>query len=500
MANPAPRGERFRRNLGTLAGVDAPSTIPASAGDRPATIGELRASGFRDRTVKEELRENLLAGLASGGPLFPAIVGYEESVIPAIERGILAGHDLIFLGERGQAKTRLIRHLVNLLDEFTPVIVGCEVNDHPYRPICAGCRTQVAERGDAVVLEWLPRDRRYAEKLATPDTGVGDLIGDVDPIRVAEGRYLSDELTIHYGLIPRTNRGVVAINELPDLPERIQVGLFNILEERDIQIRGYQIRLPLDLLLVATANPEDYTHRGRIVSPLKDRFGTQVRTHYPATLGDEIAIIDQEARSPAGNGSVPVRVPPFMKEILAALTAELRRSSQVNQRSGVSVRYSIGNLETLVASAVRRAAMTGEPEAVPRIADLPAVLAGSAGRVEFDAIEEGREEEILMRAARGAILEVFRRRLSGFDFAPIVARFEEGLAVETSDGTPAAEFLRQYGETPGLGRLLGRLGVEEESPGVAASALEFALEGLHLSRRLNKDAAGRVGAYRYGPS
>jgi magnesium chelatase subunit I len=463
----------------------------------PTTVAELRASGHEDRSVKDELRQNLLDRLAQGRPLFPSIVGFDESVLPGLERGILAGHDLILLGERGQAKTRLIRHLVELLDEQTPVIAGCEVNDHPFRPICARCRSLVAEQGDAVPIAWLPRDRRYAEKLATPDTSVADLIGDVDPIRVAEGRYLSDELTIHYGLIPRTNRGIVAINELPDLPERIQVALFNILEERDVQIRGYQIRLPLDLLLVATANPEDYTHRGRIVSPLKDRFGTQVRTHYPETLGDEIAIMDQEARRSAGGDRVPVRVPDFVKEVLAALTAELRRSPQINQRSGVSVRYSIGNLERAVAGALRRAARTGEPEAVPRLVDLPGVLEGSMGRVEFETVEEGREEDILSRAMRGAVLEVFRRRLSGFDFVSIVGRFDEGLAVETSDLMPADQFLGQFGDIPGLAKLLGRLGIEEESPGVAASALELALEGLHLSRRLNREAAGRPGAYRY---
>lgn len=461
-----------------------------------STIGELRTSGYFDRTVKEELRQNLLLKLSRGEPLFPSIIGFEESVIPTIERGILAGHDIILLGERGQAKTRVIRHLVELLDESAPVIAGCEINDHPFRPICARCRALIAAEGDRVAIEWLPRDRRYAEKLATPDTSVADLIGDVDPIRVAEGRYLSDELTIHYGLIPRTHRGIVAINELPDLPERIQVALFNILEERDVQIRGYQVRLPLDLLLVATANPEDYTHRGRIVSPLKDRFGTQVRTHYPDTLGDEIAIMDQEARAPAG-GASPVRVPPFMKEVLAALTAELRRAPQVNQMSGVSVRYSIGNLETLISAAVRRAARTGEPEAVPRLVDLPAVLTGSLGRVEFDAIEEGREQEILQRAAKNAILEVFRRRLAGFDFQPLLGKFDEDFAAETSDLMPATQFLGQFGDLPGLGKLLGRLGVEEESPGIAASALELALEGLHLSRRLNKDASGRTGAYRY---
>ena len=462
---------------------------------RPATIGELRAEGYPDRSVKEELRDNLLAKLGRSTPLFPTIVGFDESVLPGLERGILAGHDLIFLGERGQAKTRLIRRIVDLLDEETPAIAGCEVNDHPFRPICARCRALVADEGDGVRLRWIGRDDRYAEKLATPDTSVADLIGDVDPIRVAEGRYLGDELTIHYGLIPRTNRGIVAVNELPDLPERIQVALFNILEERDVQIRGYRIRLPLDLLLVATANPDDYTHRGRIVSPLKDRFGTQVRTHYPETLDDEIAIMNQESRPPAGD--VPLRVPTYMKEVLAALTAELRRSPHVNHRSGVSVRYSIGNLETLAAAAVRRAARTAEPEAVPRVCDLPAVLESSLGRVEFDTIEEGREEEILSRAAKTAELEVFRRRLSGFDFQPILERFAAGFEAETSDLTPASELLAQFGELPGLSKLLERLGVEEESPGVAASALEFALEGLHLSRRLNKDRTERSGAFRY---
>jgi magnesium chelatase subunit I len=458
-----------------------------------ATIAELRASGHRDRSVKEELRENLLARLAAQGSLFPHIVGFEGSVLPSLERGLLAGHDLILLGERGQAKTRLIRNVVDLLDPESPVVAGCEVNDHPYRPICARCRALVAANGDDVEIDWLPREDRYAEKLATPDTSVADLIGDVDPIRVAEGRHLGDELTIHYGMIPRTNRGIVAINELPDLPERIQVSLFNILEERDVQIRGYRIRLPLDLLLVATANPDDYTHRGRIVSPLKDRFGTQVRTHYPETVTDEVRIMEQEARPPAGG--VPVRIPAYMKEVVAALTSELRRSPHVNHRSGVSVRYSIGNLETLAAAAVRRAARTGEAEAVPRVCDLPAVVESSLGRVEFDTIEEGREEEILTRALRTAELEVFRRRLSGFDFQPILRRFSTGFVAETSDLTPAPELLGQFGDLPGLSKLLERLGVDEESPGTAASAVEFALEGLHLSRRLNKDRSGGRARY-----
>ena len=460
---------------------------------RAATIGDLRTTEYVDRTVKHELRANLLATLGRGGAAFPGLVGFDDSVLPALERGILAGHDLILLGERGQAKTRLVRSIVGLLDDAVPAIAGCEVNDHPFRPICRRCRELVASQGDAVPVVWLPREDRYAEKLATPDTSVADLIGDVDPIKVAEGRYLGDELTIHYGMIPRTHRGIVAINELPDLPERIQVALFNILEERDVQIRGYRIRLPLDILLVVTANPDDYTHRGRIVSPLKDRFGTQVRTHYPETPAEEITIMRQESRPAAG--VPPVRVPAFMEEVVAALTAELRRSPHVNHRSGVSVRYSIGNVETLAAAAVRRAARTGEPEAVPRVCDLPAVLSSSEGRVEFDTIEEGREADILLRALRTAELEVFRRRLSGFDFAPVLQRFDEGLVAETSDLTPATDLLAQFGDLPGLAKLLERLGVEEESPGVAASALEFALEGLHLSRRLNKDGDGGTARY-----
>jgi magnesium chelatase subunit I len=460
---------------------------------RPSTLGALRASGYPDRSVKEELRENLLARLADGGELFPGILGFEDSVLPALERGILAGHDLILLGERGQAKTRLVRAIVDLLDEWTPTIEGTETNDHPYRPISARGRELVVELGDDTPIAWIHRSDRYSEKLATPDTSVGDLIGDVDPIRVAEGRYLADELTIHYGMIPRTHRGIVAINELPDLPERIQVSLFNILEERDVQIRGYRIRLPLDILLVATANPDDYTHRGRIVSPLKDRFGTQVRTHYPQTPAEEIRVMDQEARGPAG--AVPVRVPAFMKEVVATLTQELRRSPHVNHRSGISVRFSIGNLETLQAAAVRRAARASEPEAVPRVIDLAGVVASSQGRIEFDTLEEGRESEIVGRAVRQAVLDVFRHRLSGFDFAPLLERFDEGLDIETSELTPASELLAAFGDLPGLAKLLGRLGVEEESPGVAASAIEFTLDGLHLSRRLNKDERGGVARY-----
>jgi magnesium chelatase subunit I len=453
-----------------------------------ATVGELRASGYPDQTVKEELRNNVIERLGSDAPLFPSIVGYDDTVVPSLERALLAGHDIIMLGERGQAKSRLIRHIADLLDEQTPVIAGCEVNDHPYRPICARCRGLIAEKGDTTPIDWLGREHRFTEKLATPDTSVADLIGDVDPIRVAEGRYLSDELTIHYGLVPRTNRGIFAVNELPDLPERIQVALLNILEERDVQVRGYKLRLPLDLELIASANPEDYTHRGRIISPLKDRFGTQVRTHYPESIDDEIRIMDQEARPlPAG---VAVEVPQFMKEIVAELTAYLRSSAQVNQRSGVSVRFSIGALETLGASALRRAIRAGEEEAVPRVVDLWSVLPASIGRVEFDTLEEGREAEILARALREALHRVWRRHLYAEDLTDLLQPFEEGLVVETDDLTPSAKLLDQIAISGALSRVIGRLRFTSDGAAAAASALEFALEGLHLDRMLNKNVDG----------
>jgi magnesium chelatase subunit I len=460
---------------------------------RASTLGELISSGWRDRSVKDELRENFVERTRRGDDLFPGIVGYEDTVLPALERALLAGHDIILLGERGQAKTRLIRSLVSLLDDEIPVIAGCEINDSPARPVCASCRALLADRGNDTPIVWLARDRRYAEKLATPDTSVADLIGDIDPIRVAEGRYLSDELTIHYGLVPRTHRGIFSVNELPDLPERIQVALLNILEERDVQIRGYNVRLQLDLLLVASANPEDYTNRGRIISPLKDRFGSEVRTHYPEDPEHEIAIMHQEAKpSVAG---VPVVVPPFVAEVIAEFTQQLRRSAHINQRSGVSVRFSIGGLETVTASAVRRAIRTGEREAVPRISDLPGAVRSSMGRVEFESFEEGREAEILEQLARKAILDVFRRRLSGFDFSALLARFDEGLSIDTGDLVLASDLLKQAGDVKSMPGLLKRLGVVQESPALAASALEFALEGLHLSRRLNKHATASGARY-----
>jgi magnesium chelatase subunit I len=458
--------------------------------DRPQTIGELRQSGWVSRPVKEEVRANAMARLAAGEPIVTGLLGYDDTVLPQLENALLAGHDVILLGERGQAKTRIIRSLVELLDEWMPIVAGSEINDDPYAPISKPARDLVAEHGDDTPIEWLHRSRRFGEKLATPDTAIADLIGEVDPIRVAEGRYLADELTIHYGLVPRTNRGIFAINELPDLAERIQVGLLNVLEERDVQIRGYKVRLPLDVMLVASANPEDYTNRGRIITPLKDRFGAQVRTHYPTGLDTEMAVVAQEARRLDTPGVV-VTVPAYMAEVVAAITHQARRSSQVNQRSGVSVRLSIANQETLVANALRRALRLGEPEAVPRVSDLPALVASTAGKVEIESLEEGREGDIVDRLVKGAVLETWRAWCRPERFRDLVTAFEGGLAVDTGDDVPSSAYAG-FADLPGIKETLGDLDVGE-APAEVASAVEFVLEGLHLSKRLNKDAhAGRA--------
>jgi magnesium chelatase subunit I len=443
----------------------------------------LRESGHEHRTVRDEVRANLLGQFAAGGPRFPGIVGFDDTVLPQLERALLAGHDIVLLGERGQGKTRLIRSLTALLDEWTPVVAGCEINDHPLAPACNGCRTRLAQLGDDLPVGWLHRDLRYGEKLATPDTSVGDLIGDIDPIKVAEGRTLGDPETVHYGLVPRTNRGIFSVNELPDLAERIQVALLNVLEERDIQVRGYQLRLPLDILLVASANPEDYTNRGRIITPLKDRFGAEVRTHYPLRLDDEVRLIRQEALTGAAV------VPDYLVEVIARFTRLVREAPQVDARSGVSARFGIAGVETIAASAVRRAALTGEETAVARVVDLPAVVPVCRGKVEFDQLEEGREPEILSHLLRRAVAETYRARIAGADLSGLLARFDDGSTVETGELVPATEVLRRIGPVPGLAALLRRAGVDEgaESPALAASALELALEGLHLSKRLAKD-------------
>ncbi len=469
--------------------------MASPAHPQPATLGQLRASGWISRTVKEEIRRNAIAKMRAGEPLFPRILGYEETVIPKLENAILAGHDVVFLGERGQAKTRLIRSMVNLLDEWMPVVAGSEINDDPYSPVSKYARDLILEHGEDTRIDWVHRDTRFGEKLATPDTSVADLIGEVDPIKVAEGRYLSDELTIHYGLVPRTDRGIFAINELPDLAERIQVGLLNVLEERDVQVRGYKIRLPLDIILVASANPEDYTNRGRIITPLKDRFGSQVRTHYPPTIDIEMAIVDQEAHLFEEEGT-SVRVPGYMSEVVATLTHLARASGNINQRSGVSVRLTVSNQETLVANAARRSISQGENEIVPRVSDLEALTASTMGKVEIESLEDGREPQIVEALIKSASLTVFKERVSPESFRAVLDAFENGLVANVGEDVAAAEYVKMVAEQPALRGPVQALTEGDESPAMVASAVEFILEGLHLSKRLNKDAVGGRASYR----
>jgi magnesium chelatase subunit I len=459
-----------------------------SAPPAPSTLGQLREAGHEQKSVKAELRDNLLARMRDNGDRFPGIVGFDDTVLPQVERALLAGHDIVLLGERGQGKTRLIRTMVQLLDEWTPIVAGCEINDHPYEPVCVRCRRVVTEQGDATPVAWKHRDERYAEKLATPDVSVGDLIGDVDPIKVAEGRLLGDPETVHFGLVPRTNRGIVAINELPDLAERIQVALLNVLEERDIQVRGYTLRLPLDVLLVASANPEDYTNRGRIITPLKDRFGAEVRTHYPLELDDELRLIRQEAVVGWGVDAVSAALPDHLIEVVARFARHVRESPAVDQRSGVSARFAVAAAETVAASAVRRSALTGEDAAVARVSDLPSVVPAVQGKVEFEASEEGREAEVLDHLLRRAVADTFRARLGGVDLAGLVAVFEDGTTVESGELVPATDLLASVGTVPGLAKILSGLGIDDvDTPGLAAAGVEFALEGLYLLRRLSKE-------------
>ncbi|HET9657707.1 MAG TPA: sigma 54-interacting transcriptional regulator [Kineosporiaceae bacterium] len=463
-------------------------SLPDPPAGLPATLGELRASGHELLAVKEELRRNLLARMRSGRPRFPGVVGFDETVLPDLERALLAGHDVVLLGERGQGKTRLIRTIIGLLDEWTPVIAGAELNEHPYAPITPASRRRAAELGDALPVTWVHRSQRYAEKLATPDTSVGDLIGDVDPIKVAEGRTLGDPETIHFGLVPRTHRGIFAVNELPDLAERIQVSLLNVLEERDVQVRGYMLRLPLDVLLVASANPEDYTNRGRIITPLKDRFGAEIRTHYPLDVDLEITLMRQEARLVAP-------VPEHLLEVLARFTRAVRESPAVDSRSGVSARFAIAAAETVAAAALRRAALLGEDVVVARVGDAETVTATLRGKVEFEADGEGREIEILDHLLRRSVAETWRSRMGGLDLSGFLRLVESGHGVTTGDAVTSQHLLRQVGSIAGLGQVLRRLGIDDApSPAQAAGAVEFVLEGLHLTRRLAKDVLddGRI--------
>jgi magnesium chelatase subunit I len=458
----------------------------------PATLGQLRASGYSPRSVKTELRSNVLARLRAGQTAFPGIVGFDDTVLPELESALLAGHDLVLLGERGQGKTRVMRTVAGLLDEWTPEVAGCEIHDEPTAPVCVRCRALAAEAGDDLPISWRHRDDRYTEKLATPDTSVGDLIGDVDPVKVAQGRTLGDPETMHYGLVPRANRGVFGLNELPDLAERIQVALFNVLEERDIQVRGYSIRLPLDVFLLATANPEDYTNRGRIITPLKDRFGAEIRTHYLTELPDELALLRQEAKLTAEVGD-------HLLEILARFTRNLRESASVDQRSGVSARFTIAAAEAVAASALRRSARTGDPEPVARICDVAPVLPTLLGKVEFEMGEEGRERAVLDHLLRLATAATYKDRLVGLDLSGFTAVFSEGAVVETGELVAATDVLGQLGSVPGLFKVLSRLGYDDgASRGQVAAAAEFTLEGLYLTRRLDKQTVG--GRTVYGAS
>ncbi len=458
------------------------------------TLGALRASGYLARTLREEIRANLLERLRTGETLFPGIHGYDDSVVPAVQNALLCGHDLIFLGERGQAKSRMMRALLALLDEWIPELAGSEIHDDPFAPVSSFARQLVAERGDAAEIRWVHRDERYAEKLATPDVTIADLIGDVDPIKVAAGRSLGDELTIHFGLIPRTNRGIFCINELPDLTEKVQVGLFNVMQERDVQIKGYNVRLPLDVLVVASANPEDYTSRGRIITPLKDRYAAQVRTHYPATRELELLIARQEARVPEAPG-IQVFVPEFMADAVAELTLQARHSPDVNQASGVSVRMSIANYETLAANALRRALALGEREAVPRITDLEALVTGTSGKLELEyAGEERSEAEVVRGLVQRALRAVFDAVVPLEGMASVIDSFQQGWKVEVAADMRAVDYLDGLDEIPGLREAAARL-AGGDSPERLASAIEFVLEGLHLSNRLNKHETERGSRY-----
>lgn len=463
--------------------------------DRPAisTLKELRASGYEPRSVREEMRSNLIAALRSGRRLFSGIHGYEDTVIPLIENAILAGHDIILLGERGQAKTRLARSLVQLLDPWIPVIEGSETNDDPMRPISAYGKRMREEFHDELGVGWIPPDRRFAEKLATPDTTIADLIGEVDPIKVAEGRYLSNEEVISFGLIPRTNRGIFNLNELPDLAERIQVGLLNILEEKDVQIRGFQVRLPVDVMVIASANPEDYTNRGRIITPLKDRFGSQIRTHYPTTAAHELRIVEQEhaIRDIAG---IEVHVPEFMRQVVAEVSRAARVSADVSQRSGVSVRMTISNFEALAANAQRRALLLGEPRAVPRISDLHAIHPAMLGKIELETFGERDDGEVVDRIIGEAIRRVFVLASDRPWVEALAKAVGESVTVDTGDMRPSEAYL-----PISLDDVAIHVGLRElagcDTPQDIASALEFILEGLFRSRRIGKVAAGSATRY-----
>ena len=458
------------------------------------TIGDLKSCGYVVLPVREEIRRNLIKRLQNSEEVFPGIIGYQESVIPQLENAILSGQDILLLGERGQAKSRIIRSLVALLDEYIPVLHGVEIPENPFAPVSTQGKKLVAEKGDDAPVHWLHRDQRYGEKLATPDITIADLIGEVDPIKIAEGRYLADEEALHFGLVPHTNRGIFAINELPDLAERIQVGLLNVMEERDIQIRGHKVRLDLDIMIVATANPEDYTNRGRIITPLKDRYGSQIRTHYPQTLLEEVTIMKQEQRS-LDLGEYRLEVPDFMTEIIAEITQQARHSADINQRSGVSVRASVANYETLMANALRRSIALGEQVVTPRISDLPFIVPSLQGKIEFEAMEDGQEDKIMNNLFTNAIKAVFHRFTDLEEVESIALEFADGLHVTTGQAVSSEDYTSIIRRIEGMDEIVGRMASTNDSA-VCASVLEFILEGLHLNQLLNKDRVGESITYR----
>ena len=462
--------------------------------DRPTTLGELKQTGYRPQSVKAEMRRNLLARLRSGEPLFPGILGYDETVLPQIENAVLSRHDLLLLGLRGQGKTRMLRMLVDLLDDAIPIVAGSEINDDPFRPVSKYGRDRVAERGEDCPIEWIGRDRRYHEKLATPDVTIADLIGEVDLIKHAEGRHLSSEDVLHFGLIPRSHRGIFCINELPDLAPKIQVGLFNVLEERDVQIRGFPIRLGLDLCMVFSANPEDYTNRGRIVTPLKDRIGSVVRTHYPLSREIGMRITDENAWSDR-EGEIRVTVPGYMKEIIEETSRLARSSPHVNQSSGVSVRMSIANYENMISNAERRSVLLGEQDAVARVSDLTFLAASARGKLELNMSEDaGEEDRLLARILEEAVRNIFDQHWSPKQFRNVTEYFEQGNRLELGDHVPAGEWLNRIDAIQGFRRHVQQCAVTlapEIAEGTAGAQLEagiaeLILDGLHAHNRLNR--------------